>query len=330
MNKSVLSLTFACLISCVFSPVFAQVVTNDPPAYGPYNGVFLPDGEGLNKKLGENDTVLLADSPWTLYFWEQPSEEIARPTLIAGVGAVEEEYPRYLEVASGKLILWMGKKNSLEASTTLALGKWHLLAAAFDGRQFHLYSDGIEVASGALVLGSVSPVLGMAPSALPAPEWAHFGGRIAGLTLVRESLSSDAIAQIHRNGNDVSLVEFEEGSKSWPVQTRGQAGYRAPQNPADMPRSKAPFSAPVASRLPQTREGLQPDGDNQWIVNSWALSEAPKVQADGEEISGVGLQCEKLVSGDGAGNGFDDACRPRCVSRSRLRPQQSGDPRKPE
>jgi hypothetical protein len=292
MNKLIVLLIFACLISRACTPAFTQIVSNDPPLYGPYNGVFLPGGEGLNKKLAENDTVLLADSPWTLYFWEQPSEEISRPTLIAGVGAVEEEYPRYLEVAPGKLILWMGRKNSLEAQATLAASKWHLLAATFDGRQFHLYSDGAEIGSGAPVLGSVSPVLGMAPSALPAPEWGHFGGKIAGLTLLRESLSSDAIAQIYRKGNDTSLIEFEEGSKPWPVQTRGQAGYRAPQNPEDMPRGKASFSAGVASRVPQTRESLKPDGDNHWILNNWALSEAPKVQAGGEEISGASFNAK--------------------------------------
>jgi hypothetical protein len=27
----------------------AQVVTNDPPFYGPFNAVFLPGGEGLKK-----------------------------------------------------------------------------------------------------------------------------------------------------------------------------------------------------------------------------------------------------------------------------------------
>src|SRR5271165_620180 len=70
MKKSIVLLA-AGLLFCAPRSSQAQVsipyttVTNDPPVYGPYNGVFLPDGEGLYKKLPENDTVLLADSPWT-------------------------------------------------------------------------------------------------------------------------------------------------------------------------------------------------------------------------------------------------------------------------
>ena len=171
----------------------------------------------------------------------------------------EDEYARYLAIAPGKLILWGGKGNSLEAPASLGPGKWHMIAATFDGERFRIYSDGAQVASGHLVLGSVSGVLGMAPAAaLPAAGWGHFGGRIAGFTLLREALASDALAQIYSKGSDTSVVEYEEGSKPWPVQTRGQAGYRAPQDAAQMPRSKAPFSAPVAKPLPPAREALNP------------------------------------------------------------------------
>ncbi len=293
MNKSIVLLSLAAgLLLCALPSSHAQVsisyttVTNDPPVYGPYNGIFLADGEGLYKKLTENDTVLLADSPWTLYAWVNSDEAVAKPTLIAGLGKPEDEYARYLAIAPGKLILFGGKDNSLEGPVTFGPGGWHLIAATFDGERFHLYHDGTQVASGNLVQGSVVGVLGMAPSALPAPEWGHFGGRIAGLTLLRESLANNVIAEIAAKGYNEAQPVYEEGSKPWPVQTRGQAGYRAPQDASQMPRSKAPFSAPVAKPLPALHEALQPDGDNQWSVGGWMLTEAPKVEADGAAISG--------------------------------------------
>jgi hypothetical protein len=281
MFKSIVLLAIA---ASLFPSAPAQI-TNDPAFYGPYNGVFLPDGAGLNKKLTENDTVLEADSPWTLYAWVDADEAIARPALVAGMGRPEDEYSRYLAIGAGKIILWGGKGNHLEAPATIGAGKWHLIAATFDGEQFRLYSDGAQVGSGKLVLGSVSGVLGMAPAALPSPDWAHFGGRIAGFTLLRESLASDTIAQIYRKGSDSSLVEYEEGSKPWPVQTRGQAGYRAPQDAAQMPTGRAPFSSPVARALPSVHDALEAEGDHQWTVGGWMLSEAPKVHAEGAEIS---------------------------------------------
>ena len=130
MNKSIVLLSLAAaLLLCALPSSQAQVsipytiVTNDPPVYGPYNGIFLADGEGLYKKLTENDTVLVADSPWTLYAWVNSDEAVAKPTLIAGLGKPEDEYARYLAIAPGKLILFGGKDNSLEAICDVWAGR---------------------------------------------------------------------------------------------------------------------------------------------------------------------------------------------------------------
>ena len=299
MNRSIVLLSLAACLP-FYAPPSTQaqvsipytVVTNDPPVYGPYNGIFLPDGEGLDKKLTENDTVLEAASPWTLYAWVNADQAASKPTLIAGLGKPEDEYARYVAYAPGKLILWGGQDNSLEAPVALAPARWHLIAATFDGERFRLYYDGAQVAIGSLVLGSVSGVLGMAPSAPPAPGWGHFGGKIAGLTVLRESLAGNVIDDVYLKGRSETEPVYEEGSKPWPVQTRGQAGYRAPQDASQMPRSKAPFSAPVAKPLPPARDPLQADGDNQWTVGGWVLAEAPKVQAAGAAISARGFNAK--------------------------------------
>src|SRR5262249_35696340 len=151
-------------------------------------------------------------------------------------------------------------------TASLAAHKWHNLAAVFDGSTFHLYADGSEIASGKLDLGSVSPELMMAPSPESASSWLHFGGKIAGLSLSRSGLTSDEVKQLSHHSQDFALLEFEEGSKPWPLQTRGQAGYRAPQDPSQMPHSNAPFSRPIAKPLPAAQETLQPRGDNEWTI----------------------------------------------------------------
>ncbi|MGA9594494.1 MAG: LamG-like jellyroll fold domain-containing protein, partial [Candidatus Acidiferrales bacterium] len=146
----------------------AQIpVTNDPPQYGPYNGVFLAGGDGLRAAIVEHDTVLRADSAWSIYCWVRVEDPLQAATLVAGMGDTAEEYPRYLGADARSIFLWMGKDNTLTASVALTPAKWHLLAATFDLQEFHLYADGAQVASGALTLGSVSPVIQMAPPALP-------------------------------------------------------------------------------------------------------------------------------------------------------------------
>src|ERR1039458_8246231 len=284
-----------CLVAPALRGYSQAQVTNDPPFYGPFNAVFLPDGDGLKKPLVKNDTVLRADSPWSLYGWVNPTEALKLPSLVAGLGDPEEEFSRYLGLGDGYLILWIGKDNSLFGTTSLAPGKWHFVAATFDGEAFRIYSDGAQVASGKLASGSVSPVLELAPS-LPSPNWRHFGGSIASLTVVRSALSSDEIKQLFQKPDDFSSIPFEEGSKPWPVQTRGQAGYRAPQDPATMPRSKAPFSAPAAKPL-QAQEILSANGDHQWtLAAGWSMIPAPKVNAAPRTISQTGFNARDWMS----------------------------------
>jgi hypothetical protein len=283
-------LTLLCFGISTISAVSQTVVTNDPPHYGPFNGIFLQGGDGLKKSIGEHDTLLRADLPWSFYCWIETEEPLRSPSLLAGIGDMAEEYPRYLASDGSKIILWMGKDNSLSTPAPLTPGKWHLLAVVFNGTEFHLYSDGAQVGAGRLDLGSVSPVLQMAPPAPVFPNGQHFGGKIADFTIVRRGLSGEEIKQIYDAPPDFSNVVFEEGSKPWPVQTRGQAGYRAPQDPATMPVGKAPFSKPVAQPWPPSHMALREDGENMWtIVGDWKLAEAPKVSAEGAEISKNGF-----------------------------------------
>jgi hypothetical protein len=271
----------------------------EPPHYGPYNAVFLSDGDGLRKPLQKDDPVLRADSPWTLLAWVRPSEAVKVPQLLAGVGDPTEEFPRYLAADDGKLMLWMGKDNVLSGSASINPGEWHLVAASFDGTAFSLYLDGNLTASGKLELGSVSPVLNIAPPAPLGTTWKHYGGRIAGLELLHRSVTADEIKQLaHLDdyGNRFESVVSEEGSKPWPVQTRGQAGYRAPQDPATMPRSRQPFSKPVVNPAGRPQDALQPAGANVWtIASGWKLADAA-VPGTGAEISQAGFGTGRKIN----------------------------------
>ncbi len=303
-NLNVLTFTFLLLLGVAAQ---AQLpITTDPPMYGPWNGVLLPDGDGLRRHLVKDDSVLRPDSPWTLSCWVRIEEAPKAFTLVAGVGDVLDEYPRFLALDATHLSLWIGKDNSLSAPYAVPIAKWQFLAASFDGAKFHLYNNGSEVTSGPLLLGSASPVLQMAPSALATPEARHFGGRIAQLTLVRRALDAADLQKLYQQPPRFDLESFEEGSKPWPVQTRGQAGYRAPQDAVTLPKSKAPFSAPVAQPLPASRPALEADGDDypkndrqnndrqnndRWtLAHGWMLAAAPQVPADADAISQPGFK----------------------------------------
>ncbi|HEX5422844.1 MAG TPA: LamG-like jellyroll fold domain-containing protein [Candidatus Acidoferrales bacterium] len=298
INRFALPLTTLVLawVVCAVAPAQAQAQTNSPPEYGPYNATFLYGGDGLTKDIVQNDTVLLADSPSSMYCWVRFDESLENPTLIAGMGDPNEEYPRYLGADSRHVFYWMGKDNEITASVALAPKTWHLLAVTFDGQQFHLYSDGEPVATGLLLLGTVSPVLEIAPPKTPIANATHFGGRIAGLTIVRRALSAEQVKQLYNKREDFALLEFEDGSKHWPVQTRGQAGYDAPQNPETLPKSKVPFAKPVAQPVPVLLSPWNPEGDNGWqIVGGWRLKAAPEVSVSDSRVSQIGFQASNWL-----------------------------------
>src|SRR5882724_4229190 len=164
-------LTFTLLAAFVFvNAAKAQLpITNDPPLYGPWNGTFFSDGDGLHERMVKDDSVLRADSPWSMFCWVRPEQAPRGLTLLAGAGNVTEQYPRYLAADASHITLWVGTDNSLSAAASLVAGQWQLLAATFDGSQFRIYYNGAEIGNGLLALGTVSPVLQMAPAKLPLP-----------------------------------------------------------------------------------------------------------------------------------------------------------------
>jgi beta-galactosidase/beta-glucuronidase len=285
------------LVSFAVRPVLAQhgaaAYQVLPPEYGPFSGHFLAGGEGLQKPVPATDPLLKAITPWTMTAWVEMLAVPSKPMLIAGMGDAMDEQSRFFAVVNGRLALWFGKDNLLTASTPLTPRPWHFIAATFDGQTAHLYCDGAEVAKSTLIYGRVAPMVSMAPAKTAIPDADSFGGRIALFSVSRAVTSDAEIAAMAKQQPAFGLVSFEEGSKPWPVQTRGQAGYRAPQDPATLPRSEAPFSAPKAAPEPPAKTMLRKDDDGAWTLSGgWKLTPAPKVTATAEEISKAGFRTE--------------------------------------
>ncbi len=243
-----------------------------PPEYGPFSGHFLAGGEGLEKPIPATDPLLKAVKPWTMTAWVEMPATPKGPMLIAGIGDPMDEQSRFFAVINGKLALYFGRENVLTANTPLASQPWHFVAATFDGQIARLYCDGAEIAKGTLIYGRVAPIISMAPEKAGLPQAVPFGGRIA-LFAVSRGVSSDAeIGAMAKQQPEFSLIRFEEGAKPWPVQTRGQAGYRAPQDPASLPRSEATFSLPRPSPEPPSKTTLRKDDDGAWTLSGgWKL-----------------------------------------------------------
>lgn len=257
-------------------------------SYG-YNGVFLAGGNGILHPIGDGQTKLPVNSPWSMYCWIWMEEPVPAQTLIAGMGDPLDEYSRYFVISATGLSFRGGRGNHLEAAIDLSPRTWHLLTATFDGVSTHLYLDGKERASGNLAFGTIRPILELAPTVNPWPEETHFAGKIASFLWLQRALDAGEIAGLYKNPIDFSTVQFQAGSETWPVQTQEQRGLAAPQDPSTMPRSKAPFSKPIVGPAPAAKASLQPVSSHEWtITGGWRLTEAGKVNVPGSEIARVG------------------------------------------
>jgi hypothetical protein len=259
---------------------------NGAVAYGPFNAVFLEAGTGLAKPLTTGDVMLDPGAQWSIYSWVRLDKPMVGNTVIAVVGNPNFAGSRALGTVDGKLALYSSREAVVRSDVTLTPGAWHLVAATFSDEETHLYADGAEVGHGVTRDTTLAPLLTLAPTESSISEAKHFGGAMCGLTLMRRALAGSELPQLYRTPPDFSLAEFQDGSIEWPVQTRGQRGLSAPQDPATLPHSNAPLQAPVAQPPMPSGEALTAGEPGQWVLRGgWSMQAAPKVSAAAETVS---------------------------------------------
>lgn len=289
----------------------------DVPAavYGPFNGVFLADGPGLTQSLaltgppedratqggGRIDpnypeyshSLLAGRAKWTLAFWFHASGKDTGTVLLAGIGDPSMEDARFIGIRDDRLGLWLGRaepEGFLESERALDPTGWHLAVAASDGNRVTLYADGEEVATAAIAQGEIAPELMMAPAQIEGLATDHFGGKIAALHVYAAELTADQVKTLAADRPDFDLPTYEEASRRWPVQTRAQAGYSAPQDPSTLPRGRGGMAKPIAKPLRPEDLRCRLAGTNPWTLEGgWRLAAAPNVKASAEEISTAGF-----------------------------------------
>ncbi len=281
------------LIACALTlhaVAFAQYRMPPPTEYGPFNGVFIPSGLGLVKKLPADRIPAGPDSPWSMYCWIKPASAIPERTLVGGIGDPQSAAVRYLALDGGKVSFWSGNSNLISAPAALDGKGWHFIAATWDGNAVTLYADNSAGVTSTSNPATVEPILHIAPHRQSWPNAVHFSGKIASFAFVPHALAAADLQALGAHPPQFDLIEYEAGSKNWPVQTRAQAGYRAPQDPATLPKSNAPPARPVA-HSPYTGPVLVQNGIGNWTVaGGWRLAAAPQVSAQPAQISQPGFQ----------------------------------------
>ena len=277
-------------------------------AYGPYNGSFLQGGLGLAEALHEHEPLASAQAGWSMSLWLKTDQQ-GLTALLAGMGRPDEATPRYLALADGRPAFWAGGAgpgHELTGPAALQPGVWHSIAVSVDADgTAHLIADGAEVASGRVALGPASDTLQLAPTVAAAGHAnEHFGGLLAEVSLAAGALPAEAMQRMATPPPGLGNLPFDEGSKSWPVQTRAQAGMRGPQDPALLPHSRAPLQAPHATAPLSGTDAATADGTRLTMRRGWQLAEA-SVAAMGGAVTGEQISSKSFTLPPAAAGGMN-------------------------
>ena len=248
---------------------------------GPYNATFLAGGIGIERDLGDADSLPQAGASYTVSAWVRPTlAQHGEVTLLAigdPTGAC-----RCLGLRNGRVAFTDG--NVTLTSTPLPLDSWTHVAVVSDGSQFRIFVNGKDRGRAAAPSIAVTARVGIAP-AVDGRE--HFGGTLIGATVDDRAFSPAEVAALYRARPQFELVQIWKVGQGWEWQKTANTGYWRQQDPWTLPQSKSAYSAAVAKPAPALPE-LQPEGDERWIVNGWHLAAAPDVKAGGAELSRPG------------------------------------------
>ena len=258
--------------------------SQEPAKAGPYLAHLIAGGPALVKPLPKE---LAGTGARTEELWVRTSTP-ETDAVIAGIGDPNASSCYFL-LQQGHAGLGSASGASVLAPGSLSAGTWHLLAASDDGEIVTFYVDGVAAGTAHSPKSDLNPEIEMAPD--PSGDMERFSGSIGGFSVKTGAKSATAIAHDFASPPDFDAQLREENSKPWPLQTKQQVGYRAPQDPDLMPHGAAP-QPPHAKPLPPPAPTLKQERPGAWeIAANWRLySNADKslLPADGAKISQPG------------------------------------------
>ena len=319
----------ACAVSIAAASSSAAAPPPAPASenLGPYNVVVLEGSVGMQRPLAADAGVAAAGTPWSLAGWMLSTRRQTGTVIVAAVGDTDGPSAawRGIVLRDGELGFELSPQITLRSGVQLEPGRWHHIAATYDGATARLYLDGRERAALDATTVQAVPRIAIAPTPRDqAPGGSmHFGGSLASLTLEPSALDAHAV----RLRAAAPRISRSSASIIWASAGRCRSGRGADCRPrrtlgrcrrAAVRRARrAPFlwwrGRPAVSRPSRRVCGRSMRGTS---VPRRRLRPMGRVVASG-------LSRTTLVRRGGAGNGAHDADRAGNLSRPAIRTGQS-------
>ena len=261
-----------------------QVSASEPSAApgGPINIDIARGGDSVTFPMTSPDATARAGD-FTLSGWVWPEDASAGDAPLVAVA--DQGTVRFaLNLVKGRPTVIAGATR-IAADATMPVGRWTHFAVRNDADGMVLYVNGRSAGRTRRLEGlAAGGTMTIAPRR--SGEQA-FAGRMADLRLDRSAVPVASIASEAGRVPDADLVGFTTNSPTWPVQKKQQIGQETPQSADTLPKSGAPYSAPIAKPIPDL-PALASGADGRWTVNGWRLVAAPDVRDAGAVLSKAG------------------------------------------
>ena len=228
---------------------------------------------------------------WTMAAWVRGDRAPASQTLIAGFGDAMDAPPyndgreRYFIVGPKGTVGFWGCRADLATTAVLAVGRWQLLAACYDGHEVRLFADGRPIARAAVKLADARAEAQLAPRARN--DRPSFVGRIAAFRVVPGAMSDAAVYALlgERPRVEAMPIPASPGGHALDGEKASHVGHVAPQPRDTLPTSATPIVMPTRKpkRPPQPPARLVPDRDLV-LGDNWEMVEAPRTSATVEQM----------------------------------------------
>jgi hypothetical protein len=289
------------LVALALPATAAATVPGGPTAsassnLGPYNVIVLEGGIGLERRLALDAAVVMPGAPWSMTGWVRTGRRQAGAVVVAALGdacatgaaSADSNSPwRGLLLIDGEVALRLNPTDTVRSGVVLEAARWYAIAATYDGMQGRLYVDGRECGADAAATVRVAPRFELAPSsrAIEGAESMHFGGALAGLTLLTRALDAQALKSLAAERPDFSLVTFNTLGAGWPLQEHAWRGLQEPQDPWTLPMARSAPRTPKVSVVHRAASALTASAPGSWTLDAWRLRAASEVAADGAQLS---------------------------------------------
>ncbi len=260
---------------------------------GPYNDTFLEGGVGVSRSLPAVAGAIAENGAWSLGGWINPVRVQPGAVILAAMGDSHGGPGAAgwhgLYFADGEVCASLAQGTTLCAGRHLQPGQWQFVAVTFDGKVGRLYVDGTPLALTPAAPATVVPRIELAPAVAGTTTAAspHFGGSVAELTFEPGAMSAAQVLARSLKRPDFALITFLHVGSGWPWQEHAWRGLQTPQDPWTLPHANTPPSAPVATP-PPAHAGLTPAPDGASTIGDWHLIAAPRITADGAQLSQAG------------------------------------------